>query len=284
MFYANNQARYVQSASVMRSLFDIDINDAQHQQALVPLMAVASLAPNLATLETTVSDESNDTDFLLNRTDTRRRVIGPKHTLARLTEFTVHFTSTRRGGRTSGINLHKLNGILHTAPNLRSLVIDSARGGTSMTARLPNLTTLRLPKAYLCTRGLKKLTRACTNLVHFEMTYDKEPTVGYLPISPAQVVDCLAPCKATLQRLHLGGYTARQGDYFPLVPTLRDFKALKQVAVDCSAIVRRPDDTTLVQLVGGCRALEGLFLMGLEGFPRDEFACFTNGALNNMLW
>jgi hypothetical protein len=284
MFFDDDRARYAQSVSVMRSLFDIDINDAQHQQALVPLMAVASLAPNLETLETTVSDESNDTDFLLNRTDTRRRVIGPKHTLDHLAEFIVHFTSTRRGGRTSGINLHKLNGILHTALNIRSLVIDSARGGTSMTARLPNLTTLRLPKAYLCTRGLQKLTRACTNLVHFEMTYDTEPTVGYLPVSPAQVLDCLAPCKATLQRLHLGGFTPGHRDHFPLLSTLRDFKTLKQVALDCSAIVRQPDDTTLVQLVGDCRALEGLFIMGLEAFPRDEFACFTDGALDDMLW
>ena len=276
--------RYEQSVSVLRSLFDIDINDAPHQHALVPLMALASLASNLETLETTVSNESSDTDFLLNRSDTRRRVIGPKHTLAHLAEFTVHFTSTRRGGRTSGINLHRLNGMLHTAPNLRSLVIDSVRGGTSMTARLPNLTTLRLPKAYLCTRGLQKLTRASTNLVHFEMTYDEEPTVGYLPVLPAQVLDCLAPCKATLQRLHLGGYTPGHRDYFPLLSTLRDFKALKQVAVDCSAIVRQPDDTTLVQLVGGCPALEGLFIMGIEAFPRDEFACFTNGALNHKLW
>jgi hypothetical protein len=143
------------------------------------------------------------------------RPLAAKHTLHNLTNFTVHFTTTRRGGRTYGINLHKLNGILHTVPNLRSLVIDCVRGGTSMTARLPSLTMLRLPKAYLCTRGLQKLTRACTNLVHFEMTYTNEPSVGnYFSVSPAQILNCLAPCRATLQRLHLGGTFPAKGNTF----------------------------------------------------------------------
>jgi hypothetical protein len=59
---------------------------------------------------------------------------------------------------------------------------------------------------------------------------------------------------------------------------------LKQVAVDCSAIIHRPDGEMLVNLVSGCSALEGVFIMGLESFPRHEFARFTGVALDSMLW
>lgn len=283
------QTRHESFVSVLRSLFGAQVEDPKNQHALVIVMALACLAPSLTTLEITASDANYDTDIVLDKAtaQARGRINVPKHTLDRLTNLTVNYTAAMASSaRRYGVNLHKLVGIIRSAPNLRSLSIDWARGGTSMAARLQNLTTLRLTKAYLCTRGLRNLTRSCTKLIHFEMKYDTDCMLaGYLPVSPAQVLDCLAPCRATLQKLHIGSYNPDPGHY-PRLSSLGNFPSLKQVAVCCSGLESPLDSQALVDLVQGCSALEGFFLMGLETFPRDQFACFTRAALEDemALW
>lgn len=273
---------------VLDSLLGVDLEELKDKHRdLIILLALISLAPNMKTLEFCASDAWDDTDDLLNKSEATGRVTTPKRTLGQLTDLTVTFRHNYVTPHYNGVNLHKLRGLFRSAPNIKSLTIHSARGGTSLSATLPHLTTLRLTASYLCARGLRMLIRKSPHLAHFELTYDATPNRGcYLPVSPAQIVELLAPCRANLQKLHLGGYTPSwaQPGPFPGIRTLGDFPALRQVAVDVGAIVSRPDRAGLVELVRGCHGLRGFFLMGVEGFPRAEFVKFVRGMTEEMLW
>jgi hypothetical protein len=271
--------------------------------APIAIMAIASLAPNLATLEITAADHWRNTDFMVGKT-ALGKVTGPRQTctLHILTQLTVHYPDTASAGaprnvsQAGGISITKLRGLLPSAPNLQSLTIETPRGGTALTARLENLTTLRLIHSYLCHRGLKQLVRACTKLVHFEYKQTEQPwRESYLPVCPAQALECLAPCRSTLQRLHIAirmpdvQSRSRREEFrrrpYPLLTTLEGFSALKQVAVDYRAIERPVrDGEALTGLLWDCPALEGVFLMGVKEFPAKEFECFSRGVVESVQW
>jgi hypothetical protein len=207
-------------------------------------------------------------------------------TLSKLTSLTV--TSPWPGDR---IWLGNLNGLLHAAPNLRSLSVEGAESGTTLIARLTNLTTLCLNNSFLEPRGLHLLTQACINLTYFKFTGfrdDEEP--GILRISPAEILDCLAPCSARLQKLHLAPVLCAKdrGRYleqpFELLTTPVGFPALTQVAVDPLAVEPRSDKQGLVNLLRHCPALEGVFLMDVREGTGEDLANIVHAVVDLMLW
>ena len=269
-----NSQNYI---AVVGGMFGIDASNCEGLGQPMDQMGLVSLCPNITTLQFATHPDHRDTDFLLNKNN--RRVIGPRFTLTKLTALTVDCTSVQHG---QGMNLHKLNGLPHCATRLESLTLERPRGGTSLTARLPHLTSLTLTSSYLVPRGLRMLLRACHNLTHFHLTPDKDVIrTRFLPASPAQVLEALAPAKNTLQRLHLATWIPRTGDpraaRYPLLERLVGFPALKQVAVDYRGIARRQygDGQVLVELLKGCSALEGVFFFGVEGIDGREFQGFV---------
>ncbi|KAK4155724.1 hypothetical protein C8A00DRAFT_31382 [Chaetomidium leptoderma] len=264
-------------------------------------MALACQAPNLVKLQLTIDTTWKDTDFLLNKNN--NRVTGPKFTLHHLAELTIDY-NRRTHIPDKGLGLRKLNGVFHTTPNLKKLTIDRARGGTSLTARLPHLTTLKLTNTHLCPGGLHHLTRACPNLVHFEFTHDPDTAVAVrprhpLPVSPAQILTCLV--KPTLQRLAIAPWLPPQQQHltqaqYPLLSPqqhqLSAFTSLRQVAVDyrAIAIARAPNDGSefqaLVGLFQGMEQLEGVFLFGVQGSERfgKEFGVFLQRVIRTAEW
>ncbi|KAK4155725.1 hypothetical protein C8A00DRAFT_31383 [Chaetomidium leptoderma] len=251
-----------------------------NQSQLVAILALACLAPNVSRLEIMVSYSWGNTDFLLNKVNNRVTGAKPRCVLPRLTSLVVDLTSPVD----CGFNLHRLNGCFYAAPNLTSLAIDRPSGGTSLTARLSHLTTLRLTNALMSHRGLRFLIRGCSNLVSFQFTQNSHAwSKTYLPVSPAQVLACLAPCKATLRKLHLAPYLPstplqQRGIPWDRLDTLDEFPLLRQVAVNLDAIRRQNGGQVLARFVWNCTSLEGLFVMGLEAFPTEEFACFARAA------
>ncbi|KAG7291096.1 hypothetical protein NEMBOFW57_001106 [Staphylotrichum longicolle] len=251
-------------------------------------MAVVCLAPNLTTLEIGhFYNNSGNTDFLLQKAN--NRVTGPKDTftLSKLTTLTV----TLAAAYAVKINLHKLNGLLYAAPNLQSLSVDGATGGTSLTARLPNLTSLCLNKSYLTYRGLRLLVRSCINLTTFKLTQiARYSEAAWLPVSPAQILECLVPCRTRLQRLHLAplvrpyNVDAISEKPFPLLTTLEWFPGLKQVAIDPLAIASRINGQRLVDLLRDCPVLEGFFLLKLTEVAEEELANIAHAAVDLMIW
>jgi hypothetical protein len=263
----------------------------------ITIMTIASLAPNLATLEIAAAHNWRNMDFMIEKT-ARRRATASRQTctLQSLTDLSVHQARTRLPSRNRGVSITNLNGLLHSTPNLRALTIEAPSGGTSLTARLENLTTLRLTNSYLCHSGLKQLVRACARLIHVEYKQVTQPWwESYLPVSPAQAFECLAPCRSTLQRLHLAirmpdlSSNSRRESLmrkpYPLLTTLEGFSALRQVAVDIRAIERPMRvGEGLTRLLWPCTALEGVFLLGVEEFPAKEFACFARGVVERSQW
>ncbi|KAK4034449.1 hypothetical protein C8A01DRAFT_39065 [Parachaetomium inaequale] len=256
--------------ATIRHLFDLDPTHNGSFPRPATTMALIFSAPNLTSLQLTTESGWQDTNFLLNKHN--NRVTGPKFILANLTTLNINH-SHLPWNRDAGTVLHKLNGLLHTVPNLTSLTINLARGGTSMTARLPNLTTLVLINTHLCARGLHHLTRACTQLVHFELTHDPEsPHKRFLPVSPGQVLDCVVPSRHTLQRLCIKTWMPEDNmantltqQQFPLLERLGGFPALRLVGVDYRAVVRRQyEDGALVELLNGLESLQGVVLLGVE--------------------
>ncbi|KAG7291121.1 hypothetical protein NEMBOFW57_001131 [Staphylotrichum longicolle] len=163
------------------------------------IMAVICLAQNLETLEIShFYESSGNTDSLLQEVNNRVRQRSAC-TLSKLTTLTFKPPSKK-----AKINLDKLNGLLNAAPNLQSLHIDAATGGSSLAVSLTNLTTLCLEDSHLGYQGLRLLTQPCVNLTYFKFAHFKgfdEP--AWRPFSAAQILDCLKPCSAQLQHLHL---------------------------------------------------------------------------------
>lgn len=99
-----------------------------------------------------------------------------------------------------------------------------------------------------------------------------------MPVSPGGILRCLAGASQTLKKLHLSNHLEpskiKDGKEFPLVESLSGFPGLRQVAIDTRCIERTPGrnpSTALAALVAGCAELEGLYLMGIDEFPLDEF-------------
>ncbi|AEO68761.1 uncharacterized protein THITE_2130464 [Thermothielavioides terrestris NRRL 8126] len=250
------------------------------------------LAPNLTRLTLTMSHNWCDTSYLLYKP-------APHLVQARVThQALTHLTIRWLGGHfeATGASLHKLNGLLHTVPNLTHLTIERARAGTSVTFRLPRLTVLRLPGAHLCVRGLRNLTRWSPNLVHFEMSHDQgvQWPVRCQPVSPAEVLNCLRPAAASLRWLRVETWVPRPGQQFSVGYQLlqggvlgAQFTRLKQVAIHWALIGGRLDDEQrLVKLLRGLPELEGIFLFGIEAsyeFER-QIAALAIAALRDGEW
>jgi hypothetical protein len=133
---------------------------------LVPYMALVGSAPRLAKLTLSLYFNWKDTDFLLHKHNGLMK--GTRITLPYLTDLKIHSPAGRHSDTNWGVDIQSVNGLLHCTPRLEKLAIEYAKGGTSLTARLEHLTTLKLTKTQLCARGLANLTRACHNLVEFD--------------------------------------------------------------------------------------------------------------------
>jgi hypothetical protein len=262
------------------------------------MMAMVCLAAHLRTLEITASDTWSDTEFMLVKRSAGivSHTVGPLYTLNELTTLIIHFARDNESPEgKAGIDLNKLNGLLYSTPNLEHLAIDRPKGGASdLSAQLPHLTVLKLTKALLCERALRLLTRGCHKPTHFELTHSPAGLGRcglYHPVSPSQVLECLAPCRATLRKLHLAPFVPERHQArplrkpYPLLTTLEGFSALREVAVDYRAIERRPGShEALARLVWACKELEGLFLMGMKEVPVREFAFFTRCVVDKLRW
>ena len=274
-------------SQIVEALFGIQAHEPGSPDSSNAItMAVVCLASNLTTLEIGhLYKNSGNTNLFLQKVN--NRVTGPRVscTLPKLTTLTA-----KPGFLASTINLHQLNGLLYAAPNLKSLSVDAATGGTSLTARLPNLASLCLDNSHLSYRGLRLLTRSCVNLTHFKLTHMGHHSATWLPVSPAQILDCLMPCRAGLKKLHLEplvnpGYLGVDlAKPFPLLTTLKWFPALKQVAVDPRAIAPRSDGHGLVDLLRGCPALEGVVLVNVKEVTDGVLASIAHAAVDLMLW
>ncbi|KAK3295383.1 uncharacterized protein B0H64DRAFT_474357 [Chaetomium fimeti] len=228
------------------------------------IMALACSAPNLAKLHITTTSTWRDTEFLLNKQN--KRITGPKVTLPSLTTLVVVTLSI-----TPGPDLEKLNGLLHSAPNLTTLRIDSAWGGESLTARLPQLTRLELRRMDMGWEGLRKLVRRSPRLAEVLLTHDPLPGwSNYLagpPVSPERALRALAPARLALRRLALHTWMPGDGDgrrrhpaRLPLLEGVRlaeRFPALVQLSLDARVVRGLPD------LLAGMESLEGLVLMNV---------------------
>lgn len=242
----------------------------------IPALVLCSLTPNLTRLVLTAGREAwkRPTDFLLTRAN--GRITGARRTFQHLAELTIDYSGPYV------INLHVYNGLLHAAPNLRSLSLKCVTGGTSMTAQLHNVTTLKLEGVMLCERALKKLTRTCAALAHFEFSNVTEAQrvthrSNFLPVSPAGILTCLAPAAATLRKLRINNYVEPSrippGRPFPRIDSLAGFPALRHVALSNRSI-RRPSDNphrALADLVAGCAELESLYIFNIHRVDEEEF-------------
>ncbi|KAH6635984.1 hypothetical protein F5144DRAFT_508074 [Chaetomium tenue] len=274
---------------VIQRLFGMVTFQGNSVSAPVKTMAIICLIPNLITLEITLARRWGDTNFLLHKVD--NRVAGPKPTciLPSLQNLIVRFPVVEGTGWSDGINLHSLNGLFYCAVNLQSMTIERPRGGTSLTGRRPNVTRLRLIDSFLCYRGLRHVVRRCGDLTHFEfVNYPHGWPENYLPASPAQIVECLLPYSGTLEKLHLAPWVADpstlEGRPWDLLVRLPNFTALKQVAIDHRALANQIDHRALCQLLWDCPLLEGLSIMGLRGFPTEEFGTFTYAMIKLFKW
>ncbi|KAK4099006.1 hypothetical protein N658DRAFT_525837 [Parathielavia hyrcaniae] len=268
----------------IKQLFGIQLKkfDLEENGDTLIVMAAAALAPKLSKLELAPVGPWSNTNFMLSNSPKSN---GPRRKciFKNLTKISV--------GR-SIQNVDNLDGLLHSAPNLQTLSIHKARGGSSLTARLPSLTSLCLSDSNMNPGDLRQMLQACNNLVCFEysdVTYPNQPP------SPAQVIDLLAPCQNTLQKLHLSSCFADRPDRLeprqlpaPWLTKLDRFPALRQVAVDYKALERggkeEDDGGALAKLVWDCPALEGLFVMGVDSFETEEFACFTRSVVEQHRW
>lgn len=271
----------------IRELFGID---ASRPGAMVePLneMALVCLAPNLTSLTISPTPDWGDTDFLLARTN--GRVTGVRHAFPNLRSLTVLYRPYNPGfRRAAGVNLHKLNGLLHAATRLATLSIGSARGGTSLTARLAHLTSLTLTDSFLSARGVRLLLRGCERLEHLRLDGRAERAsmpANVAPASPWQVVGAARPAAAALRRLRISGWLpagALPNAQFPLLERLAaELPLLRHVAVDYRAIRRDGNwaggaaRAVLGELLRGCHALESVFLFGIKSLDGDEFRHFA---------
>ncbi|KAL2131693.1 hypothetical protein VTI74DRAFT_4736 [Chaetomium olivicolor] len=275
--------------AILKRLFGIKMrskNEARRSDAIK--MALVCLSPSASTLEMTTSHMQHDTDFLLAKADLYS-VPKPKFTLHHLTSITVRLKLKNYVNSTpaniDSIDISRLNGLLHCTLNLASLTIYYASGGSSLTAQLPCLTSLRLIDSFLEGEGLKALTASCRRLVHFELAYSIwSSLLPYSPSTAAEVLGCLAPSKDTLQRLRL---QIRPRDKWRLmeVETVGAFPALRQLTFDDRVLARKAksDDAALVRLIEGCPALEGLHLIGIKNLSAGELACFAR-AVESERW
>jgi hypothetical protein len=276
--------------AALQHFFDLDPTQPRNLQEPIHIMMLARLTPNLTKLDLRAALGWGNTNFLLQRVN--RRVTGPRFVLHHLTDLTVRFWKRDNARPSTGLNLEKLNGLLHTAPNIERLYVACPRGGTSLTCRLRNLTVLVLSNAHLCARGLRFLLRECDKLHSFIVEQDQAPPVHrFRPVSPAEIVTCLAPSKQTLQRLHIipwcPGPDHVYHAQYSLLEHLGDFPALKHIALDYRAIApplagNNPHET-FVRLLRGLGSLETVFQFSLEPSFYREFMCFA-GAVAAMWW
>ncbi|KAL2022512.1 hypothetical protein VTK56DRAFT_5119 [Thermocarpiscus australiensis] len=309
---ADQQTIQIYNGALMQ-LFGI--NPYLNPQAVkhpVGQLLLAALAPNLTRLELRMGTCWRDTNFLLNYTTNRqgqRRMTGPRLRFAHLRALTVYFREDwwqQRTGGDRGASLQKLNGLLHAAAaSLEELTVWHARSGTSLTARLARLTTVRLPEAYLSARGLRHLLRDAAGLRRFALTHDRrvaapgtQPTqatpnrCAYLPVSPGQVLDCLPAVTAqTLTDLLLAPYVPPvlpAGADYPMLTELGRFARLRTVIVDYRALERRlpprNDHDALVRLLRGCGDLRRVAFVCVERFEPREFARLVEAAVVRMEW
>ncbi|KAF4212690.1 hypothetical protein CNMCM8980_000783 [Aspergillus fumigatiaffinis] len=248
---------------------------------------IANQVEQISTLEMTTSHLQHDTDFLLAKTDPYS-VPNPKFTLHHLRSITIrlelkNYVNTTPAN-TDSIDISRINGLLHCAPNLASLTIYNASGSSSLTAQLPCLTSLRLIDSYLEGEGLKALTASCRRLMHFELACSIFAfLLPRVPSTAIEVLGCLAPSKHKLRRLLLQiepYYMHREpvaDSRFMGLETLGAFSTLQQLTIDDRLLVRKgkSDDAALVRLIEDCPTLEGLHLVGVSNLSADELACFA---------
>lgn len=269
----------------LSQLFGLDPAQPKSLQEPVNIMMMACLAPNISRLDLTTTPQWRDTDFLLNFNN--GRMTGPRITLGNLTLLNVHELHRANTQPGAGMNLHKLNGLLHAAPNLRLLGITRARSGTSLTCRLPHLTTLILLESLLCARGFRHLLRGCHGLITLVITHDGSSRVTgrFTPISAPQILECLTPSKVTLQNLVLWPWVPDAGDpreaeYAFLPGQLGDFPALKQLSIHYKVLGRQfHDDKALVELLSGLDQLEVLLVMVAHFVSAPTFTALADAVI-----
>jgi hypothetical protein len=279
-------------STALQQRFGLDTQQPELREPVHTLMMCA-VCPNLAELGIAATRRWGNTDFLLRRHN--GRVTGPRFTFNHLKELTIWYMPLHRTERLGhGLDLHRFNGLFHAVPNLETLTISRARSGTSLTCRLTRLTTLTLTDCHLCTRGLRHLLRGCNRLVSFTLQHDPDSSViRFPPISPASILECLAPFKQTLQRLHITPWIPSPnhvyvlaGTYHPHLTHLAEFTALRHVGLDYSVITAN-DRRALVRLLQGLGDLETVFLSGLKGSELafyDQFSEFSASAAHGMEW
>ncbi|KAJ4303958.1 hypothetical protein N0V88_001559 [Collariella sp. IMI 366227] len=248
----------------IQELFGLDPSMPNSFQDPINMLALAFLSPNLEHLDLYASSAWRSTDFLLRRVN--GRLAGARRTLDNLKVLIIrHY---RAQGQSyvfrpqSGINLQHLNGLLYGTPRITNLEVQCARGGTSLTCRLPFLTKLVLTDAHLCARGLRLLLRGCTRLVTFVFTQEKVARLSprFLPVSPGQILAGLAPSGNTLRNLHIAPWILDDND-----PRTGPYTLLERFG-------RFPG---LRQLLVCLDALEGLLLTGVSAPFEQAFVPFV---------
>jgi hypothetical protein len=269
-------------STALSELFGLDPAEASSVQEPINTMMLVRLTPNLKQLCLNADPRWRNTDFLLAYKN--KRVTGPRCTFSSLRG--LHIFYRRRAGTSlnTGLNLQKLNGLLRSTPYLTELMIDAPRGGTSLTCRLPNLTTLILTKVLLCSRGLQHLLRGCNNLATVIISHQCDATVSarFSPITVPEILACLAPSRFSLRSLHLTPWVPpsndpRDGAYGLLPGRLGDFPALRQLALDYRALGRQfHDSDVLVELLSGLDNLEGILLYVAHTMTVEAFSALAD--------
>ncbi|KAJ4303957.1 hypothetical protein N0V88_001558 [Collariella sp. IMI 366227] len=224
----------------------------------------------------------------------------------------VCFTRSLITNPGEGVNLHKLDGIFHSTPNIQRLIVNCARGGTSLTCRLPHITSLTLVNASLCARGIRYLLRNCRALATFIYTHDTTATVSsrFLTVSPSQLIECLLPFCTTLRSLHISPWVDLHEIRHRPIPyrfiySLGQFTALQHLAVNYRAISDRGQrrkhreliqnnqrdkipryEYWLVDCLDGLQNLETAYFFGLpeSAFEQEYFEMLTWAIVDMAMW
>jgi hypothetical protein len=269
-------------SAALSQLFDLDPAEASSVQEPVNMMMLVRLSPNLKHLCLYADDRLSNTDFLL--TYNNRRVTGSRCTFSALRDLHIYYRRRADASPNTGLNLHKLNGLLRSTPYLTELMIDGPRSGTSLTCRLPYLTTLILTRVILCDRGLRHLLRGCNNLTTVIISHQTDAKVSarFAPVTVPEILACLAPSRTSLRHLHLTPWVPptndpRSGAYGLLPGRLGDFPALKQVALDYRVLGRQfHHSDVLVELLSGLGSLEGVALYVAHSMTAEAFAALVD--------
>ncbi|KAH6635985.1 hypothetical protein F5144DRAFT_565948 [Chaetomium tenue] len=173
---------------------DKEFSSSIHEEGTLAAMSLVCSTPNLADLEV-AGGCLGDTNFLLNKVD-NGQVIGPKFTLSFLDTLIAytHFPT---------LYLPDLNGLLHSAPNLTTLILGRPSKGGSLSARLPQLTWLELRDMYMTARDLERLVCGSTRLAVVSLASACGGRIGSLPVSPRRALDALVPARLALRSLAL---------------------------------------------------------------------------------